>query len=102
MRSTRSRTSSGPRRFMGGAAISANRTAPSWRTLSAAMTLSFPGDVEAVDRVVDRLLVDRLLVDRHLGLRRRHHPARVGLRVSRTRLTTRTQTRPMMGETNRE
>src|SRR5580693_3626616 len=97
MRSTRSRTSSGPRRFMGGAAISANRTAPSWHTLSAAMTLSFPGDVEAVDRVVDRLLVDR-----HLGLRRRHHPARVGLRVSRTRLTTRTQTRPMMGETNRE
>src|SRR5258707_13254798 len=91
MRETRSRTSSGPRRFMGGAAISANRTAPSWRTLSVAMTPSFPGDVRAVDRVVDRLVVDRLVVDRLLGLRRRHHPTRVGLRVSRARLTTRTQ-----------
>ena len=35
--------------------------------------------------------------------RRHHHPARVaGLRVKRTRLTTRTHTTPMMGETNRE
>src|SRR5262245_8499983 len=33
MRETKSRTSSGPRRFMGGAAISANRTAPSLLTL---------------------------------------------------------------------
>src|SRR5438105_1233574 len=32
-----------------------------------------------------------------------HHPARVaGLRVNSTRLTTRTQTSPMMGETNRD
>src|SRR5262245_42260214 len=34
MSETRSRTSSGPRRFMGGAVISANRTGPSSRTLS--------------------------------------------------------------------
>src|SRR5438270_752820 len=35
--------------------------------------------------------------------RRHHHPERVaGLRLKRTRLTTRTHTRPMMGETNRE
>src|SRR5262245_21030436 len=34
MRETRSRTSAGPIRFMGGAAISTNRTGPSWLTLS--------------------------------------------------------------------
>src|SRR4029077_1850645 len=34
MRETRSRTNSGPRRFIGGAAISANSTAPSLCTLS--------------------------------------------------------------------
>src|ERR1043166_10322232 len=34
MSETRARTSAGPRRFMGGAAISANRTAPSWLALS--------------------------------------------------------------------
>src|SRR5215470_5018091 len=39
MRETRSRTSSGPRRFMGGAAISANRTAPSLRTVSVSKTM---------------------------------------------------------------
>src|ERR1044071_495648 len=39
MRETRSRTSSGPSRFMGGAAISANSTAPSLRTLSVSKTM---------------------------------------------------------------
>src|SRR5215467_13695353 len=39
MRETRSRTSSGPRRFMGGAAISVNRTAPSLRTVSVSKTM---------------------------------------------------------------
>src|SRR5499427_10099143 len=39
MRETRSRTNSGPRRFMGGAAISANRTAPSLRTVSVSKTM---------------------------------------------------------------
>src|SRR6267142_142479 len=42
MRDTRSRTSSGPRRFMGGAAISANRTAPSLRTVSVSKTIGSP------------------------------------------------------------
>src|SRR4029453_2516290 len=41
MRETRSRTISGPRRFMGGAAISAKRTAPSLRTLSVSKTMDF-------------------------------------------------------------
>src|SRR6266850_3159184 len=34
MSDTRSRTRAGPRRFIGGAEISTNRTAPSWRTFS--------------------------------------------------------------------
>src|SRR5256885_7033849 len=42
MRETRSRTSSGPSRFMGGAAISANRTAPSLRTVSVSKTTVSP------------------------------------------------------------
>src|SRR5262249_50645482 len=40
MRVTRSRTSAGPRRFIGGAAISANRTAPSLRTLSVSKSIA--------------------------------------------------------------
>src|SRR5580704_11294615 len=39
MRETRSRTSSGPRRFIGGAAISVNRTAPSLLTFSVSKTI---------------------------------------------------------------
>src|SRR5712692_5666190 len=38
MRETRSRTNSGPRRFMGGAAISAKSTAPSFCALSVSNT----------------------------------------------------------------
>src|SRR5215472_11912391 len=43
MRETRSRTSAGPRRFMGGEAMSAYRTAPSLRTLRVSKTLSPAG-----------------------------------------------------------
>src|ERR1700680_652843 len=43
MRDTRSRTSAGPRRFMGGAAMSANRTALSLRTLSVSKTANTAG-----------------------------------------------------------
>src|SRR5499426_4170129 len=39
MRETRSRTSSGPRRFMGGAAIATNRTAASWLALSVSKSI---------------------------------------------------------------
>src|SRR3954451_4868943 len=42
MRETRSRTSSGPRRFIGGAAISASRTAPSGRTVSVSKVVLTP------------------------------------------------------------
>src|SRR5262245_5273737 len=39
MSETRSRTSSGPKRFMGGTAISTNRTGPSLLTLSVSKTI---------------------------------------------------------------
>src|SRR4029450_2285035 len=42
MRDTRSRTNSGPRRFMGGAAISTNRTAHSLWTVSVSKTMGSP------------------------------------------------------------
>src|SRR5262245_31480791 len=55
MRETRSRTNAGPRRFIGGAASSAKRTAASWRTLivsrSIGISLGLPIDelLAAVD-----------------------------------------------------
>src|ERR1700722_3729957 len=42
MRETKSRTSSGPRRFIGGAEISANKTAPSRRTLIVSNFIAIP------------------------------------------------------------
>src|SRR3984957_20401552 len=42
MRETKSRTSSGPERFIGGAEISANKTAPSRRTLIVSNFMAIP------------------------------------------------------------